>query len=180
MKKSLLLTLSVVLLALTSQAQSVSGILLNNLTEEPIAFAVLQLKNGETVIDQSVSDEEGYFSLSKTGTQNVFSILLSSVATGKIVLDTVDFSENKDIVLNTISVKPTVNQLKAFTVKGSIGVTKIEPQKIKYRTADLVSQTGGTAGDILKNMPSVTMGGSPNHNRDIRTVGLVMATQLYL
>lgn len=57
-------------------------------------------------------------------------------------------------------------------VIGNIGVSKVKPQAIKYQTKDLVSQRGGTAGDILKAMPSVAMGGSPNHNRDIRFRGM--------
>lgn len=63
----------------------------------------------------------------------------------------------------------TLNEVVVFS---KIGVTQVEPQKIKYAFSDLPSQNGGTAGDILKNMPSVAMGGSPNHNRDIRYRGL--------
>ncbi|MWB96487.1 TonB-dependent receptor [Flavobacterium sp. GA093] len=68
--------------------------------------------------------------------------------------------------------KDSISALQEVIVSSKIGVTQIEPQKIRFNTSDLASQNGGTAGDILKSMPSVAMGGSPNHNRDIRLRGL--------
>lgn len=62
--------------------------------------------------------------------------------------------------------------LSEVVISANIGATRIEPGKITYKVAELPSQNGGTAGDILKGMPSVAMGGSPNHNRDIRFRGL--------
>lgn len=63
-------------------------------------------------------------------------------------------------------------ELADVAVVAKISATNIEPGKIIYNTKDLPVATAGTAGDILKNMPSVAMGGSPNHNRDIRLRGL--------
>lgn len=71
-----------------------------------------------------------------------------------------------------IELSDQLNILTEVTVIGRIGVTQVEPQKVRYATKDLPSQNGGTAGDMLKNMLSVAMGGSPNHNRDIRYRGL--------
>ena len=63
-------------------------------------------------------------------------------------------------------------QLSEVIVVGNAIVNEIKPTTIKYKADALVSQQGGSAGDILKNMPSVSMGGSPGHNRDIRFRGL--------
>lgn len=68
--------------------------------------------------------------------------------------------------------KDSITTLTEVVISSKIGVTQIEPQKVRFSTKDLPSQNGGTAGDILKNMLSVAMGGSPNHNRDIRYRGL--------
>jgi len=65
-----------------------------------------------------------------------------------------------------------VETLQEVVISSKIGVTQVEPQKLRFSSKDLPSQNGGTAGDILKNMLSVSMGGSPNHNRDIRYRGL--------
>ncbi|MGK9368322.1 TonB-dependent receptor [Melioribacter sp. Ez-97] len=72
-----------------------------------------------------------------------------------------------DIILRTSKI-----DLAGVMVTSNIGVTKISPGAITYNTADLTAQRNGTGGDILKNMPSVYMGGSPNHNRDVRFRGL--------
>jgi outer membrane receptor protein involved in Fe transport len=73
---------------------------------------------------------------------------------------------------NENQIKDSIANLHEVVVSSKIGVTHVEPQKIRFSTDDLPSQKGGTAGDILKNMLSVAMGGSPNHNRDIRYRGL--------
>jgi outer membrane receptor for ferrienterochelin and colicin len=65
-----------------------------------------------------------------------------------------------------------IHSLSEVVISANIGATSIEPGKITYKVSELASQNGGTAGDILKGMPSVAMGGSPNHNRDIRFRGL--------
>lgn len=67
---------------------------------------------------------------------------------------------------------PRIHSLSEVIISANIGATNIEPGKITYKVSELASQNGGTAGDILKSMPSVAMGGSPNHNRDIRFRGL--------
>lgn len=68
--------------------------------------------------------------------------------------------------------KDTMVVFQEVTITSKIGVTQVVPQKIRFSTQDLPSQSGGTAGDILKGIISVAMGGSPNHNRDIRYRGL--------
>ena len=81
---------------------------------------------------------------------------------------TIGFSQEE----NTEPKNDSINTLNEVVLVSKIGVTQVEPQRIRYSAKDLPSQNGGTAGDLLKNMPSVSMGGSPNHNRDIRFRGL--------
>lgn len=172
MKIKLLLILLIA--TATVNAQTISGNLINNFSNEPIRYAVLQLMVEGQVISQTISEEDGYFNLKKKKTEKTKPciLVLSSVETGTVAIDTLFFPNENNQVLKNIMVTPKITQLNAVTITGDIGVTTVEPQKIKYSTADLISQNGGTAGDILKNMPSVTMGGSPNHNRDIRYRGL--------
>jgi outer membrane receptor for ferrienterochelin and colicin len=101
-----------------------------------------------------------------------------------LIFSMAGFTQEKAITVkntNTIETFDTISDtiknkkgetLKEVIVSSKIGVTQIEPQKIRFSTKDLPSQNGGTAGDILKNMLSVSMGGSPNQNRDIRYRGL--------
>lgn len=83
------------------------------------------------------------------------------------------FTVNQQSSINLdVTLAENVTELQEVQIVSNIGATEIKPQKITYSVDKLASQAGGTAGDVLKNMPSVAMGGSPNHNRDIRYRGL--------
>lgn len=138
----------------------------NNAAGREVGFAhVLVIKTDKG----TVADEKGDF-------------LLEHVPAGRYTLQVtaVGFEmATRDVVVDANSVTTvnfTLNEsfiaLSEVNIVGDIGITKVKPQTIQYRTKDLISQNGGTAGDILKAMPSVAMGGSPNHNRDIRFRGL--------
>ncbi|MEX2566819.1 MAG: TonB-dependent receptor [Cyclobacteriaceae bacterium] len=164
--------LSVIFLAfgISTMADQITGRLISKKSQDPIAFAQVYVNSGEEMLG-TVSNEEGFFTLKGEGVIEG-ELFIQSLETGRIYYGQVTSSNGKNLALGSISLDLAVTELSQFEVRGDIGVTQIEPQKITYATSDLLSQTGGTAGDLLKNMPSVAMGGSPNHNRDIRFRGL--------
>jgi outer membrane receptor for ferrienterochelin and colicin len=140
-------------------------------SSERLGFATVALYGPDsTFLRGTVTNDEGQFSVSAQGG-----------ASGYILIKNVGFSDqkisiptqiNNTIELGTVALSHSTTRLSEVTISGNIGVTEIAPTKVVYATRDLVSQRGGTAGDILKNMPSVTMGGAPGHNRDVRFRGL--------
>ena len=88
--------------------------------------------------------------------------------------------KSQTVQLGDISVESKVNTLAEVVVKGNIGVTKIEPQKISYNTEDLPVAKGSSVGDMLRLMPSTAMGGPPGVPRDIRFRGLEKSYTLVL
>lgn len=155
----------------TLQAQStnkITGTIADNANQR-LEFATIALYTTDsTFVRGAVTNEEGQFSLS-----------WSEPGNGYLLVKNVGFSDQYIPVqpgtgpeLGTITLTHSTTRLSEVTINGDIGVTEIAPTKVVYATRDLVSQRGGTAGDILKNMPSVTMGGAPGHNRDVRFRGL--------
>lgn len=140
-------------------------------SDERLGFATVALYGADsTFLRGTVTNEEGQFSLSA-----------QNAASGYIVIRNVGFTDQQialpaqisgNVALGAVSLTASTTRLSEVTISGEIGVTEIAPTKVVYTTSDLVSQRGGTAGDILKNMPSVTMGGAPGHNRDVRFRGL--------
>jgi outer membrane receptor protein involved in Fe transport len=151
-------------------ADQVTGRLINNKTGEPITFAQVFVQEGESILG-TVSNDDGFFTLKSSGVIEG-PLMIQSIETGKVSYGKISTSAQKSLILGDILLEVKVTDLARVEVRGDIGVTQIEPQKITYATENLISQIGGTAGDILKLMPSVAMGGSPNHNRDIRFRGL--------
>lgn len=165
--KNLSLFFILIIHSTTSFAQKgqLNGQIINSNGQE-VPFASVAVKKTKAGV---IANEKGEFSL-------------NNINPGKhIILVTMVGYESANQEVEILADKPTdikiqlletVNTLQEVNVVGNIGITKVKPQTIQYASKDLISQNGGTAGDILKAMPSVAMGGSPNHNRDIRFRGL--------
>lgn len=123
------------------------------------------------IVNGKMTDENGIVFFDNLPVGN-YSLTASFMGYERIVLSDVEVKADETTTLGNIIMRKNTLKLDEVVISSKIGVTEIEPQKIKYAIEDLPSQRGGTAGDILKNMPSVAMGGGPNHNRDIRYRGL--------
>lgn len=133
---------------------------------QEVGFASIAVKKTKLGI---VANEKGEFTFDNI-TPGKHTLLVTMVGYESTTQD-IEVSASKPTEIR-IQLKETANTLQEVNVVGNIGITKVKPQTIQYASKDLISQNGGTAGDILKAMPSVAMGGSPNHNRDIRFRGL--------
>lgn len=160
-----------VISSLLAQSSSKINGTVTDKSSERLSFATVALYSADsTFLRGTVTNDEGQFSISTQG-----------AASGYLIIKNVGYNDqtisipeqiNATIDLGTVSLSHSTTRLSEVTISGNIGVTEIAPTKVVYSTSDLVSQRGGTAGDILKNMPSVTMGGAPGHNRDVRFRGL--------
>jgi len=139
---------------------------------EPVAFAsVVLTRNSDGQAIAVLSDDKGYFCLNniKNGDYRLtVSLLGFEPWSGPVVVA----DDAATVNLPDIKMVTNSTDLAEVLITGTSHISQIKPSLIKYKTSSLISQSGGTAGDILKNMPSVAMGGSPGHNRDIRFRGL--------
>ena len=165
MKYTFLLLTLLITITVYAQNGSITGKISNPAGTE-VSFANIALKNSKK---GSVANDKGDFSIENIPAGNY---LLQVTAVGfEALSEQIEVKAGQITTLNLV-LKENFHALSEVRVVGDIGITKVKPQTIQYQTKDLISQNGGTAGDILKAMPSVAMGGSPNHNRDIRFRGL--------
>ncbi len=149
----------------------ITGNIIDN-ANEPLSFAhviVENLKDNAQIV--VMADDNGFFCVKNVKPGN-YQLTISRVGSETYTTKIVVTSQDAALTLNDIKINNLSTRLSEVTVIGSVHVSEIKPAAIKYKTSSLISETGGTAGDILKNMPSVAMGGSPGHNRDIRFRGL--------
>jgi len=143
-------------------------------SREPLGFSNIVVESLDGKYKSgTVADDEGYF-LFKNINNGDYKITVSMMGFESKTF-AVNLNANLksgDLSLDGIVLEPASNKLSEVVVVGTAHVSEIKPSVMKYKTEALISETGGTAGDILKNMPSVAMGGSPGHNRDIRYRGL--------
>ena len=161
-----LLTFILSIVAIQAQNGIIKGFIISeqNKTLSNVNISILSSTKG------TISNENGEFEIKNIAPGN-YTLLISFIGYENHEVS-VKVNPNETTVVPAIFLKENVNQLLEVVLSSKIGVTQVEPQKVIFSTKDLPSQNGGTAGDILKNMLSVAMGGSPNHNRDIRYRGL--------
>jgi len=165
-----------VLITAFSFAQSGKGFVkadILDLNNEPLPFATVAILNlpDSSLVKWASSNDNGVVYFDNIAEGN-YVLSISYVGYKKKYSNNVSVKEGITTELGKIKLESFSIQLSEVVIKAQVGVTQISPGKIVYNASDLTSQNGGTAGDILKNMPSVAMGGSPNHNRDIRLRGL--------
>jgi outer membrane receptor for ferrienterochelin and colicin len=165
-----------VLVTAFSFAQSGKGFVkadILDLNNEPLPFATVAILNlpDSSLVKWASSNDNGVVYFNNIAEGN-YVLSISYVGYKKKYSNNVSVKEGITTELGKIKLESFSIQLSEVVIKAQVGVTQISPGKIVYNASDLTSQNGGTAGDILKNMPSVAMGGSPNHNRDIRLRGL--------
>lgn len=139
---------------------------------EALQYATIQIINVSNEVVRGVfTDSYGYF-CDENMVKGKYKIKISHIGYETFESDVFEIKNGDTYTFNSISLASNNTQLSEVIVIGSAIVSEIKPTTIKYKANALVSQQGGSAGDILKNMPSVSMGGSPGHNRDIRFRGL--------
>lgn len=155
---------------LNAQCQ-ISGNLIDS-GNEPVAYGNILLEGIDSQIKiGAMADDKGYFCL-KNIRKGAYKLTASMM--GFETWSTQIAVSEEDLTINHSDIRMQVSttNIAEVIVTGTTHVSQIKPSSIKYKTSSLISESGGTAGDVLKNMPSVAMGGSPGHNRDIRFRGL--------
>lgn len=139
---------------------------------EALQYATIQIirESGE-IVRGVVTDNYGYFCVENMA-KGKYKLKISYIGFETFESDVFEINKGDTYTFNSISLVSNNTQLSEVIVIGNAIVSEIKPTTIKYKANALVSQQGGSTGDILKNMPSVSMGGSPGHNRDIRFRGL--------
>lgn len=172
--RTLLFLLSITLLGGVAETMAqcqISGNIIDT-ANEPLAYAhiVLESQRDKSQI-VAMTDDKGFFCINEISTGD-YLLLVSRVGSEPYSTRVNITADDVTINLNDIRINVSNTKLSEIVVIGDAHVSEIKPSAIKYKTSSLISEAGGTAGDILKNMPSVAMGGSPGHNRDIRFRGL--------
>lgn len=143
-----------------------------NQNGEALPYATIQLfQIPDAFVRGTVTDNNGYFCLENID-RGSYKIKVTYIGYETFEGDIFKLTNGESYNFKSITLQTVNAQLSEVVVTGNATVSEIKPSVIKYKADALVSQQGGSAGDILKNMPSVSMGGSPGHNRDIRFRGL--------
>ncbi|SFJ60337.1 TonB-dependent receptor domain-containing protein [Myroides guanonis] len=134
----------------------VNGIVLDAQSNEPISYATITLKSGDTVITGALSDDSGKFSVDKLALQDyIVDVQFIGYTTKefKITLN----EEQSQLNLGTVTLTPASTQLDEVTVVAEYSTVE---QKIDRRIINVgrdLTTAGATASEIMNNIPSVNV-----------------------
>ncbi|WP_420147686.1 TonB-dependent receptor domain-containing protein [Spirosoma sp.] len=144
----------------TDSPFSIRGVLLDE-QNKPVPFGNVALfqKPDSTLITGAVSNENGQFEIrSKDGT---FSVRISAVGYQDRRIATVQVA-NQSIDLGKLVLKSSSKRLEEVVVRGEKSQMELALDKRVFNVGKDLANAGGTAADILSNVPSVAVDAEGN------------------
>lgn len=150
----------------------ISGTVLDATTKQPVEFATITVLPpiGEQPLDGTVADEKGRFTL-KGLAAGSYRLSISFIGYGSQV-QAITLAEGKmSLDLGTVSLTSQAKQLNEVTVTGERPVVESKPDRLVYNAAQDNTNKGGTAADVLRKAPMVSV--DPDGNLQLRGSGNV-------
>lgn len=157
--KNLLFLLFITTNAL-AQTATVEGTIYDKITSTPISYASVTIhqKKDSALVNGVITNKQGEFSFAKLSPGNyILQIKFMGYETKKIDLKT--FTTGQKLNLGRIDMGPSANFLNEVNIVARQNPSYNVIDKQVYKAGQFESAKGGTAVDVLKNMPSVSVDG---------------------
>ncbi|MEM9340632.1 MAG: TonB-dependent receptor [Bacteroidota bacterium] len=147
---------------------SISGSLLDETTHHPLGFAsvALYFSKDSTLVSGSISDEDGRYQLNELKAGSYY-LVARFLGYESMVVSPVVLSKNQSLNLYPISLNPNEQMLREIVVTGEKVTTINKVDREVFEAQTFQSSQGGTATDVLRNLPSITV----NANGEIQARG---------
>ncbi|WP_262922964.1 TonB-dependent receptor [Hymenobacter cellulosilyticus] len=142
-----------------------TGTVLDATTKKPVEFATVALlpATGNQPIDGTVCDDKGRFAL-KSLASGSYRVQISFV--GYVTrTETVTITDGTTD-LSTLQLTSAAQKLGEVTVTGERDVVETKPDRIVYNAEKDITNSGGTAADVLRKVPLVNV--DPDGNVELR------------
>ncbi len=135
-------------------AQSVTGIIADKSSKQPIEFATVQLLHpgDSSVINTTVTDRKGKFVLDKITAGN-YILCFSFIGYEKTILPVVIKQQKENI--GTIEIEVSLKNMNEVLVTARKSLLNTGIDRKVYNVGQDIMAQSGSASDILKNIPSV-------------------------
>jgi ferric enterobactin receptor len=145
---------------LKAQTIALSGRLVDTISGEALSYAAISLQktNAQTLVIGQVSDEKGGFKFTELQ-KETFIVKVEYVGyQTKFIEISLENTENA-LDLGAIKLAPLVQVLDGVTVTGQKQTLVATLEKQVFKTEQYEAAKGGTATDVLRNIPSVSVNG---------------------
>jgi iron complex outermembrane receptor protein len=151
--------------SITSNAQTVSGKLIDNSNDQPIEYASVTIHNvkDSALAKGVVTDVDGAFSISGVRAGNYF-LRAQFMGYETSTIKNLAITRNKNLKLGTIHLSPGQQMLEEIKVTGEKTTSMHKIDRQVYEADNFQSAQGGTASDVIRNLPSVSIDGQGEIN----------------
>ena len=146
-----------------SKLANIKGKIIEAQSKAPLAYASIRiLKNSDsTLVSGGISDEKGQFSLEAP--YGDYHAVVEFLGYQPIKIPSFSVSAGKNSLdLGTISLSASAQNLQEVVVQGEKSSMELALDKKIFNVGKDLANAGGTASDILSNIPSVSVDGEGN------------------
>lgn len=151
-----------------TNAQSITGKLIDQSDKEPLEYGSIAIYQSQDSVlsGGTVSDADGIFELNniKTG---AYYLTVQFVGYQTKFLPEINISRNQDLDLGTIEISANQKLLDEIEITGQKAATYHKIDRQVFEAGQFQSSQGGTATDVIRNLPAVNV----NANGDISVRG---------
>ncbi|MBV7530883.1 TonB-dependent receptor domain-containing protein [Chitinophaga sp. sic0106] len=153
-----LLWLTGTTLAATAQQATVSGIIKDAATREPMPFVNISLltTSDTSLVKATITAEQGRFQLQNVR-QGSYLLMASYLGYQPHYLPVRVGELNPFLDLGTIALTSNARKLNEVTIAGKAAIVSPKMDKKTFSITDNVSQTGGSVLAAMKNLPGITV-----------------------
>ncbi|UXX79461.1 TonB-dependent receptor [Reichenbachiella carrageenanivorans] len=147
------------LLPWSVSAQSIlKGVLVENTERSAIEFASVALyqSSDSSLIGGVISKADGSFEITKIKT-GAYYLQVQFMGFEELVLPNLNFNKKQTLDLGTITLKPNDELLEELVVSGEKVTTMHKVDRQVFDAGQFKNSQGGTATDVIRNMPSVSI-----------------------
>ena len=145
---------------LFAQTASIKGIIVDGQSKQPVEYAsIALLKSADSsVVSGTVSKVSGTFEFTKLAPGS-YKLRVAFIGYHNKTTPTITLNAGSQVNLGAITLLPSQKLLNEVQVSGQSANALNKIDKQTYRAGQFESARGGTAIDVLKNLPSVTVNG---------------------
>lgn len=152
--------IALILLPFTVLSQNfrITGTIMDGESDEPLEFATISLLKGDdlSLVTGSISGPDGRFTIDAE--EGSYTLRVQFITYEMKEISGVNVGPgNPDVTLGTITLEVSQTELDEVVVQGERTQMQLNLDKKVYNVGKDLSNLGGTASDLLDNLPSVTV-----------------------
>ena len=134
----------------------IKGVIVDSNTNAPVEYATIILKQGETILEGTISQPNGSFLL-PVSYQDRLSLEISFMGYQTLLMENIKINKNIPLDLGVISLQATQNLLNEVVVNTNRKIIQNKIDRQVYSASEFSIAKGGKGMDIIRNLPSITI-----------------------